>query len=246
MIEVCVLNTTEQASVLADALGLACKDVPDGSCTHVFEYVDNRLQLKALRKDAPGAVSVDFVEGALAARAKKSSIKSEAVARAVGLKKHPGLRVLDATAGLGRDSFILAHLGCEVTMLESSPFVAALLRDGLKRAVEQSVPVAARMSLREIDAVKFMRSQPLGFDVVYLDPMFPPKIKSALVKKEMQLLQEVVSVTCDAQALFDAAFACARHRIVVKRARLSQDLVGMPPSFSYEGKSNRFDVYIKS
>ena len=171
MIEVCVLNTTEQASVLADALGLACKDVPDGSCTHVFEYVDNRLQLKALRKDAPGAVSVDFVEGALAARAKKSSIKSEAVARAVGLKKHPGLRVLDATAGLGRDSFILAHLGCEVTMLESSPFVAALLRDGLKRAVEQSVPVAARMSLREIDAVKFMRSQPLGFDVVYLDPM---------------------------------------------------------------------------
>lgn len=246
MINVCVLNTAENASELADALGLTCKDAPGDSFTHAFEYVDNRLQLKALRKDAPGAVSVDFVSGALAARAKKSSVKSEAVARAVGLKKHPGSTVLDATAGLGRDSFILASLGCEVTMLESSKYVAALLRDGLKRAAEKTVPAVARMSFHEMDAIAFMQSQPLAFDVVYLDPMFPAKTKRALVKKEMQLLQEVASATSDSQALFDAAFACASHRIVVKRARLSQGLVALPPSFVYEGKSNRFDIYIKS
>jgi 16S rRNA (guanine1516-N2)-methyltransferase len=246
MIKVCVLNTAEKASELANALGLMCEYAPDDSFTHAFEYVDNRLQLKALRKDAPGAVSVDFVSGALAARAKKSGVKSEAVARAVGLKKHPGSTVLDATAGLGRDSFILASLGCEVTMLESSKYVAALLNDGLKCAVENAVPAAARMSLHEVDAIAFMQSQPSAFDVVYLDPMFPPKAKRALVKKEMQLLQEVVSGACDNQALFDSAFACARHRIVVKRARISQGLVALPPSFTYEGKSNRFDIYIKS
>lgn len=213
--------------------------------THVLERVEGRVQLRSLSKNAPGAVCVDFIEGPLAARAKKSSIKTEAVARAVGLRKHPGLTVLDATAGLGRDAFILAHLGCNVTMLESSPVVAALLADGIARAAGR-VDALSRMVLSQTDAVQYMRSHQVAFDVVYLDPMFPAKPKKALVKKEMQLLQEIVSGVCDERALFDAAYACAVNRIVVKRARLSQILVGEKPNFTYEGRSSRFDVYIKS
>src|SRR5690606_5526316 len=105
---------------------------------------------------------------------------------------HDHYKILDATAGWGRDSFILASLGFEVTMIERSPIVAVLLKDALKRAANNEA--CKRMHLIQDDAVHYL--QPLAEknrpDVIYLDPMFPARKKSALVKKEMALLQTLL------------------------------------------------------
>ncbi len=237
-----VVLSSDKASALAKTLALPCVTTFSSTDTHVLEFKNGHLQLRSLKKQASLTVFVDFLQGALAHRASKSSAHSEMLARAVNVKKYT--KVLDATAGLGRDAFILAHLGCHVTLLESSPVVAALLQDGLKRA--QGLPSIERMILFETDSIPYMQAHSEAFDVVYLDPMFPTKSKTALVKKEMQLLHDVVSTSYDGNALFQAAWACAKHRVVVKRPRLSQCLVTKAPHFTYEGRSSRFDIYLKS
>lgn len=233
-----------EAELLAGNLSLPFVDVLDDSITHVLLKTHQHLQLKACRKGAPGAVWVDFMSGKVAKRAASSSVKTEAIAKAVGLKKHPGYAVLDATAGLGRDAFILAGLGAQVTLLESSRIVGALLADGLARARGHHDAIS-RMFFHEGDSIPYMGYHQGQFDVVYLDPMFPAKNKKALAKKEMQLLQEVVQQADDMLALFDAGMACARHRVVVKRPRLGPSLVPIAPSYCLQGQSNRFDIYIK-
>src|SRR5690606_23122611 len=114
---------------------------------------------------APGPVFADFVEGALAYRRLHGGGRGQPVARAVGLK--PGIypKVLDATAGLGRDAFVLAALGCEVVMLERSPIIAALLDDALARAALESevAPIVARMTLIQADARQWLAQ---GSDLV--------------------------------------------------------------------------------
>jgi 16S rRNA (guanine1516-N2)-methyltransferase len=158
--------------------------------------------------------------------------------------------VLDATAGLGRDAFVLAALGCEVTLIERHPLVAALLEDGLRRASADSATaaIAARMRLREGDAIALMRDWSGDApQVVYLDPMFPPRDKSALVKKEMRVFRPLVGDDGDAPALLTAALSLASHRVVVKRPRkaLALSIGGIVPGYALEGKSSRFDVYPK-
>ena len=214
---------------------------------YVLETIDDRLQYRATHKGAPGALYVDFVEGALAHRVKQSGKRNEFIARAVGVKPNQApLRVLDATAGLGRDAFVLATLGCKVTLCESSPVVAALLEDGLRRARQCETLQAVMDNVHYVggDAIAHMQSVVEPYDVVYLDPMFPEKNKSALVKKDMQLLQAIVGATENGETLFQAAKACAAKRVVVKRHRLSTPLVAAAPSHHIVGKSSRFDVYM--
>jgi 16S rRNA (guanine1516-N2)-methyltransferase len=81
--------------------------------------------------------------------------------------------------------------------------------------------------------------------VIYLDPMFPPRQKSALVKKEMRVLHDLVGADTDAEQLFDAARATSIRRIVVKRPRIAPALSRVPASHNFCGKSNRFDVYLR-
>ena len=195
-------------------------------------------------------VIVDFVGGKLGHRRKFGGGKGQDIAKAVGLNKGVTPSVLDATGGLGRDAFVLASLGCQVTMIERSPVVAALLMDGLRRASE-APDVAAiinQMSLVQGNAVEWMRallqqSSPEQFDVVYLDPMFPHREKSALVKKEMRLFQDLLGDDPDADQLLPPALATARYRVVVKRPRLAPDLDGREPTYRLSGKSCRYDVY---
>ncbi|MDR1935391.1 MAG: class I SAM-dependent methyltransferase [Candidatus Accumulibacter sp.] len=205
------------------------------------------LQLAWRHPGAPGPVRVDFARGAAAHRRCFGGGSGQMIARAVGVL--PGMRpsVLDATAGLGRDAFVLAGLGCELTLIERHPLIAALLEDGLRRAQDDAgaAPVAARMRLREGDAVASMRDwsgEPP--QVVYLDPMFPQRGKSALVKKEMRVFRPLVGDD-DAPALLAAALALATHRVVVKRPRKAPPLGDVAPSYTLEGKSSRFDVYPK-
>lgn len=186
---------------------------------------------------------IDFNSGSMNWR-KNTSGKNQPLAKAIGIKQEQ-LAVLDTTAGLGRDSFILASLGCQVTLLERSSILYELLEDGLKRAAmnENLFETINRMTLIHADAIDWLTHTEKTFDVIYCDPMFPDTKKSALVKKEMQLLQKLLGSDNDADALFQVAYSKAK-RIVVKRHRHAPYLADKKPNFITGGKTTRFDVYL--
>jgi len=204
------------------------------------------LALQQLDDKQQGLVFVDFISGATAHRRKFGGGKGQAIAKAVGLKPGVHIDVIDATAGLGRDAFVLASLGCNVTLVERSPVAAALLDDGLQRAymnLEIGEWMQQRMQLQFASSVDYLNNNET--DVVYLDPMFPHKKKSALVKKEMRVFQGVVGADLDADNLLEAAMKSARYRVVVKRPDYAPFLADKKPSMSIKTKKNRFDVYVK-
>ncbi len=208
---------------------------------------ESRLELRKLDEPKLGAVYVDFVEGAVAHRRKFGGGRGQSIAKAVGLKSGAMPTVVDATAGLGRDAFVLASLGCKVTLIERSPVVAALLQDGLTRAgqdPEIGPWVRERMQLLQGPAVETLLALTERPEVIYLDPMFPHKQKSALVKKEMRVFQSLVGADLDADALLPAALRMADKRVVVKRPDYAGWLNEQKPSMAIETKSNRFDVYV--
>lgn len=207
---------------------------------------DERLELQVI--DAAhnyGPVYVDFLQGTLAHRRQYGGGRNQLIAKAVGVKPKETLSVLDVTAGLGRDAFVLALLGCRVVMCERSPIVYQLLADGLKRAKKEEWFCALSLSLKKIDSQKFL-SQLSGDekpDVIYIDPMFPDRSKSALVKKEMRVLRAAVGDDEDAPNLLQQALGVVRKRVVVKRSKLAPSIAGRSPDLVYKGKSSRFDVY---
>jgi 16S rRNA (guanine1516-N2)-methyltransferase len=207
-----------------------------------------RLELRMCGKGAPGPVFAEFVAGAVGHRRRFGGGRRQPLARAAGLKSGVTADVLDATAGLGRDAFVLATLGCPVRLIERSPIIAALLQNGLQRAAAdpEVAQIVARMTLVEGPAEHILRSLPTDQrpDVVYMDPMYPHRTKSALVKKEMRLFRAIVGEDEDAPALLSAALGCARRRIVVKRPRLAPAVEGPKPSMVIESKATRFDVYL--
>ncbi|USH02405.1 class I SAM-dependent methyltransferase [Grimontia kaedaensis] len=215
---------------------------------------ENQLELRKLDEPKLGAVFVDLVGGAVGHRRKFGGGKGQSIAKAVGLNKGATPTVLDATAGLGRDAFVLASLGCKVQMVERHPVVAALLDDGLARAkVDPEIGgwVSERISLLHASShdalVKLVNDGNLERpDVVYLDPMYPHKKKSALVKKEMRVFQSLVGADDDADELYGPAYTLATKRVVVKRPDYAEFLAGKTPSTQIETKKNRFDVYVKA
>ncbi|MGL5287883.1 16S rRNA (guanine1516-N2)-methyltransferase [Aeromonas sp. RU39B] len=225
------------------ALHLADVTLPD----FALVLTPERLELRKLDEPKQGAVYVDFVEGAVAHRRKFGGGRGQSIAKAVGLKSGVNPTVVDATAGLGRDAFVLASLGCKVTLIERSPVVASLLADGLTRAYQDGeigAWVRDRMTLLQGPAVAKLQQLSERPDVVYLDPMFPHKQKSALVKKEMRVFQSLVGADLDADQLLPAALAVATKRVVVKRPDYAGWLDDARPSMSIETKNNRFDVYV--
>lgn len=208
---------------------------------------EHGLALQATGKGAPGPVRVDFAGGKAGYRREHGGGTGQLVARAVGLHKTKArLRVLDATAGLGQDAFVLAGLGCDMMLFERSPVIHALLADGLERGRLNTdiAEIVARMTLMEGSSIDWLRRADAGVaDVIYLDPMFPHRDKSALVKKEMQLFRPIVGDDNDAEALLDAALAKATYRVVVKRPRKAPSIDGPEPATRLEGKSSRYDIY---
>lgn len=214
-----------------------------------LHYDDQGLSLRKSDEPKLGAISVDFVTGAAAHRRKFGGGKGQSIAKAVGLNKGATPVVLDATAGLGRDSFVLASLGCKVILHERHPVVAALLYDGLQRAyndTEIGAWMLENMSMifgSSHTLLAQCQSQP---DVVYLDPMFPHREKSALVKKEMRVFQDLVGGDSDADDLLAFAYPLASKRVVVKRPDYAPFLDDKTPSMQIKTKKNRFDVYVKA
>ncbi len=241
------LQTAAEQLAQALQLPLLAADAPAEGALLLQLTLDG-LQLQPTGRKAPGAIRVDFAGGAVAHRRKFGGGKGQMIAKAVGIKGSIRPRVLDATAGLGRDAFVLATLGCEVTLVERAPVIHALLADGLARAAAdpELAEIIARMCLHQADSQQWMQQQAAAgqrFPVVYLDPMFPHDDKSALVKKEMRLFRPVVGDDLDADGLLDAALAIAENRVVVKRPRKAPFLAARVPSYQLEGKSSRYDIY---
>lgn len=230
------------AQSLASELGLEWVSEPGGADA-LLRLSAEGLDLLPLGEDAPGPIAVDFAAGGMSHRRRAGH--NEPLGRAVGVGKREDLDVADATAGLGRDSFVLADLGCRVTMFERSPAVFALLRDGLRRGLASDsarvVEACRRMRLERGEFEARGRGQ--TFDVVYLDPMFPARRKSARVKKEMWIFQQLLEDEASPH-LLDAALAAARYRVVVKRPARAPALDEREPSFVLPGKTVRFDVYL--
>ncbi|MET0380098.1 MAG: class I SAM-dependent methyltransferase [Spongiibacteraceae bacterium] len=242
----------ERAALLAARLSLPLFEFmpPDVGYVAALQFCDDHLQLLPADAKQSGPVCVDFCGGANAYRLQGGA---ELIVKAVRGRSKETLRVLDATAGLGRDSFVLASRGLHVQMLERSPIIAALLADGLERAHHcgdaRLEEIVGNMLLQQMDASTYLAelTPEQHPDVIYLDPMFPASDKSALVKKEMRLFQQLFHGADDNyDELLDLSRQRARLRVVVKRPRKSEPLANARPDYALEGKSVRFDVYVSA
>ncbi len=194
------------------------------------------------------SINVDLVAGQVAYRRQQGGGRKQHIAKACGLKSNWNPKVLDATGGLGRDAAELRNLGCELRIIERSPFVASLLQDGIKRAASNektSELFANGFELSHGQSIELVEkvSQEQQPDIIYLDPMFPTKQKSAAVKKEMRLVKLLVGEDKDADKLLPVALENTAKRVVVKRPSYAPYLNSQKPSMSIESKGNRFDVY---
>lgn len=192
------------------------------------------------------ALQVDFVGGAVAHRLRFGGGRGQALAKAMGLRSGKTPTIIDATAGLGRDSFLLASLGAQVTMIERSDEVHALLVQGMERAHDAGGEVreiVSRMTLLKGDAKDLLPI--LSAEAILVDPMHPPRKGTALVKRELRQVREIVGADEDAAELMRVALRCAQKRVVLKWPAKADPIDGLRPhSHQILGKSTRYDVYM--
>ena len=236
---------TSTAMQLADELDFIFTSTPAASDDYSLIAHPCYLGLYKPKDKTFKPFYIDLLSGSMRYRSTQAGLKKELLARAIGIKPKDNPMIVDATTGLGRDSFILASLGFHITMLERSPIAFALLRDAMHRASTDphTADIIARMKLVHTDAQTWLTKESTKPQVIYLDPMFPARQKSALVKKEMVILQELIGKDADADQLFDTALTCASKRVVVKRPRLAPNISELAPNFTLTGRSSRFDIY---
>lgn len=179
-------------------------------------------------------------------RLRPDRLGRELLVRAARVRGVAAPTAVDATAGLGEDSLLLAAAGFTVTMYEKDPVIAALLQDALDRAANepQLSAIVERMTLVEGDSVAALRAMGAAPDVVFLDPMFPERTKSAAVKKKFQLLHRLERPCEDERELLDAALAAGPRKVVIKRPPKGPCLAGVRPSHAVAGKAVRYDVIV--
>ncbi len=239
-----------KAAALATELGLplAAADCPPGQAPNLLLVIgERRLELREARRSRVGPIFADFVGRWRRLRYGSGLSRRQPIARAVGLRRGP-VTVVDATAGLARDSLLLAALGCTVIAVERCAVLGSLIRDGLQRAALEGAPeihpVLDRITLIVDDARNVLAEMvgPGSPDVVYLDPMYPPKKKSALPNKEMRVCRRLVGDDPDAGELLAVARRAVRKRVVVKRHSHAPPLAPAP-NMQFIGKLVRYDVY---
>jgi 16S rRNA (guanine1516-N2)-methyltransferase len=210
---------------------------------YALKRIEGKLSLVTNDKRFKPLV-IDFLEGKTRHRREYGGGRGQLIAKAIGIKKIDNPTVLDLSAGMGQDAFVLAYLGCRVTMLERSPIIAALLEDALDRLYRNSDQQELSIQLVKADASDYLDQLSGQPDVIYFDPMYPDTKNTALPKKEMRLLREIAGDDPDASSIFTKALTKAKHRVVIKRPRLGDLIFDQEPDVVFEGKSSRFDVYI--
>lgn len=197
-------------------------------------------------KSVAKELRVDFVGGAVAHRLRFGGGRGQSLAKAMGLRDGKTPKVVDATAGLGRDSFLLASLGAQVTMIERSEKMHSLLAEGMDRASREGGElrdIIGRMSLVKGDA-KDLLPQLLG-EAILIDPMHPPRKNSALVKLELRQVRDIVGTDEDAAELVHVALKTARSRVVLKWPARADPIKGIRAcSHQILGKTTRYDVWM--
>lgn len=236
------------ASDFAAKHSLPCSPYTGSDSTLSLNYGNKYTELHDNEKNI--AIHVDFISGDLAHRQKYGGGRGQSIAKAIGLKQgSPPPTVLDATAGLAKDAYVLACLGCSMILVERSPIVAELVQDAIQRAAEdehfknilkKGFKVINQSSIEYLTDLPEMNHP----DVIYLDPMFPDKKKSASVKKNMQILQKLLGKDEDTKELINAALEVAKKRVVVKRPKGAENLTELKPTYTVESKKTRYDIYI--
>ena len=218
------------------------------------------IQKLALYQSESGPVFIDFIGGKKAHRRHFGGGKGQPLVRAMGKLKEGLPTIIDATAGMGGDSFVLASLGFQVKMVERSVAVAALLEDALERANtalssnetrngdEQALlEIIERLSLVQANSADYLLAEKPNVDVIYMDPMYPEKKKNAATKKEMKALQNLVGPDRDSEELLSAALQTAKYRVVVKRPKnapiIQLDNEKIVPSADISSPNTRYDIY---
>lgn len=189
-------------------------------------------------------LSIDFLSGKNAYR-RHGEKKQELLLKAIGLKNNTPLKIIDATAGLGRDSLIMASFGCDVIMLERNPVLFILLNNALEKLKEAEPEI--KLQLHHQSAKEYFANEPQENipDIIYLDPMYPARKKSALVKQDMRILQTLVGDDLDADEVFKQALLFVKKRVVIKRPLHAEFMLAKKPDVQYLGKAARFDVYTR-
>ena len=190
----------------------------------------------------------DFLQGSISHRLRFGGGRGQHLPKAVGLKGGQSPIIIDATAGLGRDAFLLASLGSQVTLIERSDIIHKLLAAGMEAAHQaggQHKEIIERMTLIHGDSIELLPR--MHAEVVLVDPMHPPRKKSALVKAEMRAIRDIVGFDEDQRLLIETALAIAAKRVVLKWPARAAPLAGLrPASHQITGKSIRYDVFMTS
>jgi 16S rRNA (guanine1516-N2)-methyltransferase len=180
-------------------------------------------------------------------RIRRGNLGAELLVKAAKIKGFEGtITVMDCTAGLGEDSILLAAAGFRVKLYERDNIIAALLRDSLIRAagIPELAPIVERMELYEEDSLIALSQLKEVPEVIYLDPMFPSRQKSALVKKKFQMLQQLEQPCEEGDEFLQAAIACKPKKIVIKRPLKGEYLGNYKPDYSINGKTIRYDCIV--
>ncbi|WP_144392433.1 class I SAM-dependent methyltransferase [Pleionea sediminis] len=209
---------------------------------------DDCLSLNGLLLNDFFSLSFNFLSGNLKYRTQHGGGRKEPLAKAIGLKNNATPTVIDATAGMGREAFLLASMGCQVTAYERNPIIYFLLKDAVRRLENNGDFQIKKVSLQvkhcnSIDTLGNL-TVPLKPDVVYLDPMFPERTKSAAVKKEMRIFKQLAGNDEDDAQLLKASLGAALKRVVVKRPGQAPFINNMKPDHQILSKKHRFDVYV--
>jgi len=229
------------ANAVAERLNLPIEPFSENKAQ--LQVSDDNIYLQIPELGKP--ISIDFAAGKYDHRRKFGGGRGQPLAKAIGLKKGQTPSVIDATAGFARDAFVIASLGCQVTMLEQSPIMSLLIEQALKTGADNAAisGIVQRLSITHCNAVNYLNGLVSLPDVIYLDPMYPGRDKSALVKKEMQLLHQLIGPDLNSNDVLTVARKKAQKRVVVKRPKGAEYVGQQKPAVSIESKNTRFDIY---
>ncbi len=213
------------------------------------ELLKNGLKIKDddgiyLEDESGQVLKGDFTR--LIPRLKQNNLSSELLAKAAKIKcGEKVLTAVDATAGMGEDSLILAAMGYDVTLFEKNKIIYSLLCDAIERGKneEELNKIMKRMNPINADSIEAMKNLDFEPDVILLDPMFPERQKSALVKKKLQMIQKLESPCTDECKLIFSAMSAKPRKLIVKRPPKGEYLAGIKPDYSLKGKAVRFDCF---